>query len=75
MIHQFSEAEKTQAWFERLRDSLDKRLQKLREQNDVLRDAEETAYLRGQIAEIKHLLGDMGKKPIQLQAVRRNPYQ
>lgn len=75
MIHQFTEADKQAPWFKRLQDSLEDRLQALREKNDRDNDPEQTAKTRGQIGEIKNLLHDMrGTNTAAPQPSRRNPY-
>lgn len=43
---------------ERVLDRIDERLSRLREQNDEMGDHEQTAYLRGRIAELKRLRKD-----------------
>lgn len=65
----------TQAWFKKLKSSLEERLADHRKRNDSVKlSPDETAFLRGQIAEIKALLSDMGEKPNPTIAPRRNPY-
>ena len=66
-IHVFKETDRQQKWFKDLADSLDARLQKLRERNDSDLDERATAELRGRIAILKELQGDMaGRKPVEL---------
>ena len=75
MIHEFTEIERAQAWFKKLKDSLEERLSEHRKRNDSAKlTADETAFLRGQITEVKALLSDMGEKPNPTIAPRRNPY-
>lgn len=74
-MHDFSAHDKTQPWFHRLKESLNDRLNDHRKRNDSTKlTAEETAFLRGQISEIKTLLSIMGDKPNPTIAPRRNPY-
>jgi hypothetical protein len=74
-MHDFSPHDKTQPWFHRLKESLNDRLNEHRKRNDSSKlNAEETAFLRGQINEIKSLLSAMGDKPNPTIAPRRNPY-
>lgn len=74
-MHDFSEIDRNQVLFKRLQDSLKERLQSLRERNDRKMAAEDTATIRGQIAEIKELLSDMEEKTKPSTAQRRNPYE
>lgn len=71
---QFTDADRGQPWFKRLKASREERLQKLREQNDAKRDPEETAYLRGQIHEIKTMLAAMSETPSPITPQRRPHY-
>jgi len=71
---QFNDVDRSQIWFKRLQDSLEERLQKLREQNDRRMDLEDTAQLRGQIHELKHMLAAMSETPTIIKPQRRQPY-
>lgn len=54
------------AWKE-LKDHFESRLDDLRKDNDKDQDAEKTAFIRGQISEIKRLLAyDKPKPPLEL---------
>lgn len=48
--------DKSSSLWKRLRDQLEQRLSELRAKNDGALDANDTAKLRGQIAEVKRLL-------------------
>jgi hypothetical protein len=75
LIHDFSPHDRTQPWFYKLKSALQDRLDDHRKRNDSTKlTADETAFIRGQIAEIRALLSDMGEKPNPTIAPRRNPY-
>lgn len=62
-IHTFTDADRQQRWFRSFEESLQARLEALREKNDKAMSEADTAYLRGQISELKALLGDMKARP------------
>lgn len=73
MAYEFSEIDRSQPWFDRLQIRLEDRLDLLRGQNDDKgRDAGETAFIRGQIAEVKKMLADM--KPKRKVTPTKQPY-
>lgn len=76
MIHEFSHEDRGSVLFKRLRASLEKRLQKLREQNDNTQSTDtDTAVRRGEIKAIKALLADMEeKKHLPTRPASKHPY-
>lgn len=73
-MYDFSESDRLQPLFKRLKVALEERLQKLREQNDMKKDVEDTAHVRGQIHEIKSLLSAMSEEPTSIKPQRRSHY-
>lgn len=56
--------ERGSATWAKLKAYLEERLAKLREKNDRRRSQQETDFLRGEIAEVKHLLSLGTEKPV-----------
>lgn len=71
--HTFTDVDRQQRWFRSLEESLDKRLQALREKNDKSMSEVDTALLRGRIAEVRELIKDMqARDPIEVKPGRVN---